>query len=136
MSRLNLLSSGCFDECVHVYNQDVACGRVNTVRGFGAAAADRRADLRLERRSGAPSPERLRLRLRLRDPPCPGTSGSVPPPVRVEVMMALFGLGYAVSSAVRVLHRDRRRATGSRAHAVGTSTGWASTGGRLVNSRT
>jgi GT2 family glycosyltransferase len=130
--RQTFLDLGCFDEDFYVYNEDVAFGRASRRAGL---AQRLRTDVPITGSSGgsgAPSLEMMRLR---------GASMAqylrkFHPRVRAEVMVALFGLGYAVRAAVRALRRDHRRAAEFWAHAVGTFTGRAFVGGRLVTSRT
>jgi hypothetical protein len=50
-------------------------------------------------------------------------------------MAALIGLGYAVRAAEQVVKRNRRRAQEHWAYALGSFTGRAFVGGRLVTSR-
>ncbi|MEX5719292.1 glycosyltransferase [Geodermatophilus maliterrae] len=130
--RQTFLDLGCFDEDFYVYNEDVAFGRASR---RGGLVPRLRTDVPIAGSSGgsgAPSLEMMRLR---------GASMAqylrkFHPRFRAEVMVVLFGLGYAIRSAVQVLRRDRRRAREFWAHAVGTFTGRAFVGGRLVTSRT
>ena len=130
--RQTFLDMGCFDEDFYVYNEDVAFGRASRARGLTPRL---RTDVLISGSSGgsrAPSLEMMRLR---------GASMAryvrkYLPRLRAELIVALFGLGYAVRAGEQVLRRNRGRAREHWAHAVGTFTGRAFVGGRLVTSST
>jgi hypothetical protein len=131
LRRQTFLDLGCFDEDFYVYNEDMAFGRVSRSRGL---AERLRTDVAISGStggSGAPSLEMMRLR---------GASMTrylrkYHPRLRAELLAAVIGAGYAVRTVQRLLMRDRRLAAEHRAYALGSFTGRAFVGGRLVTAR-
>ncbi len=126
--RRTFLDLGCFDEDFYVYNEDVAFGRTSRERGLHQRL---RTDVLISGDSGgsgAPSLEMMRLRgaamnryLRKHHPR-----------LRAAPMIACMGVGYVVRALEQLLRRNRRRAREHWAHAVGSFTGRATVGGRVV----
>jgi N-acetylglucosaminyl-diphospho-decaprenol L-rhamnosyltransferase len=129
--RQTFVELGCFDEDFFVYNEDVAFGRASRGRGLRQRL---RTDVLITGSSGgsgAPSLEMMRLR---------GASMArylrkFHPRWRADLMSGLIGLGYAVRAGEQVLRRNPRRAREHWAYALGSFTGRAYVGGRLVTSR-
>jgi GT2 family glycosyltransferase len=130
--RQTFLDLGCFDEDFYVYNEDVAFGRTSRARGLTPRL---RTDVLIPGStgdSGAPSLEMMRLR---------GASMTRylkkhHPWLRAELTAAVIGLGYLARAVQRTVLGDRATAAEHWAYAVGSFTGRAFVGGRLVTSRT
>jgi GT2 family glycosyltransferase len=129
--RQTFLDLGAFDEDYYVYLEDVEYGRASRARGLRERL---RTDVTIRGSSGgsgAPSLEMMRLRgasmtryLRRHH----STAGAVP-------VIACIGLGYAVRAAERWMRRDPQRAREHWAYAMGSFTGRATVGGRVVTDR-
>jgi GT2 family glycosyltransferase len=119
---------GYFDEGYYVYLEDVEYGRAARAAGLHETL---RTDVTISGSSGgsgAPSLEMMRLRgasmtryLR-RHHPAPAAA----------LMIVLIGLGYVVRAVERRLRGDAQRAREHWSYAVGSFTGTATVGGRVV----
>ncbi|MGY1716354.1 glycosyltransferase [Geodermatophilus sp. SYSU D01106] len=126
--RETFLQLGCFDEGYYVYLEDVEFGRAARAAGLHE---NLRTDVTITGSSGgsgAPSLEMMRLR---------GASlrrylRRHHPTVSAALMTALIGLGYVVRAAERRARGDVQRAREHWAYAVGSFTGTATVGGRVV----